>query len=267
MLREMQMNHNLGVLESIILGQAYLGSALIASGLKEDGLIQLKVECGGPLRGLSVEADSHGTVRGFLMENPIPLEKVPETLDTSFLFGPGFLSVTRFSGELKNAFTGQVELKTGRLGEDLAYYYKESEQIQTVFNLSVHLEKNGDLSGGAALFLQAMPGADEQVLEMVQDAVLEIPSLSRTFTAERDAGEFLNAYLSDFQPDILDEKRVEFMCGCSKPRFEKFLANLSPSEQDEILENGPFPVLTTCHNCNTSYDFSRNELASLFKRG
>ena len=267
MLREMQMNHNLGVLESIVLGQAYLGAALIASGLKGDGLIQLKVECGGPLKGLSVEADSHGTVRGFLMENPIPLERVPETLDTSFLFGPGFLSVTRYSGEHKNAFTGQVELKTGRLGEDLADYYKESEQIQTVFNLSVNLEKTGIVSGGAALFLQAMPGADEQVLEIVQDTVLKIPSLSRTFTAKTDASEFLSQYLADFQPEILADKRVEFMCGCSKARFEKFLANLSPAEQEEILENGPFPVVTTCHNCNSSYDFSRNELASLFKIG
>ncbi|MDA3956029.1 Hsp33 family molecular chaperone HslO [Oceanispirochaeta sp.] len=267
MLREMQLNHNLGVLESIVLGQAYLGTALIASGLKEDGLIQFKVECGGPLKGLSVEADSHGTVRGFLMENPIPLERVPETLDTSLLFGPGFLSVTRYTGDLNKAFTGQVELRSGRLAEDLAAYYEESEQIHTVFNLSVHLETTGEVSGGAALFLQAMPGADEHVLDMVQDAILEIPSLSRTFTAEMDVHEFLDTYLADFQPDLLADKRVEFMCGCSKSRFEKFLANLSPAEQKEIVDNGPFPVITTCHNCNTSYDFSRNELESLFKLG
>ncbi|MDC7235157.1 MAG: Hsp33 family molecular chaperone HslO [Spirochaetales bacterium] len=264
MLREMQINHDLGVLESIVLGQAYLGSALIAAGLKGDGLIQLKVECGGPLKGLSVEADSHGTVRGYLMENPIPLEKTPDTLDTSNLFGPGFLSVTRYSGEQKNAFTGQVELRTGRLAEDLAAYYDESEQLRTVFSLSIHLEKDGVLSGGAGLFLQAMPGADEAVLEMVEEAALKIPSLSREFTAESDAREFLSTYFSDFHPDLLDDKRVEFMCGCSKSRFEKFLASLGDKEKSDLRENGPFPLKTICHNCNSAYEFTKDELENLF---
>ena len=264
MLREMQMNHDLGVLESIILGQAYLGTALMASNLKGDGLVQLKVECGGPVAGLSVEGDNHGTVRGYLMENPIPLDKVPETLDTSNLFGPGFLSVTRFSGEQKNGFTGQVELRTGRLAEDLAAYYQESEQISTIFNLSVHLEQSGEISGGAGLFIQAMPGADEVVLEMVQEAALKIPSLSRSFTPESDAAEFINSYFGDFQPDLLGDKRVEFMCGCSKARFEKFLKNMGKKEQDEISENGPFPLKTTCFNCNTTYEFSKEELSELF---
>ena len=264
MLREMQNNHDTGVLESIVLGQAYLGTSLIAAGLKGDGLIQFKVECGGPLRGLAVEADSHGTVRGYLMENPIPLEKVPETLDTSLLFGPGFLSITRYSGEQKNAFTGQVELSTGRLAEDLAAYYDESEQLKTVFDLSVHLEKDGKISGGAGLFLQAMPGAESEVLEMVQEAVIKLPSLARSFTPDTDASEFINKYFGDFQPDLLADKRVEFMCGCSRARFEKFLSHLSRKEKDEILEKGPFPLKTTCHNCNTSYEFEKDELNKIF---
>ena len=263
-LREMQNNHDLGVLESIVLGQAYLGTALIAAGLKGDGLIQMKVECGGPLKGLSVEADSHGTVRGYLMENPIPLEKTPDSLDTSDLFGPGFLSITRYSGEKKNAFTGQVELRTGHLAEDLAAYYEESEQLHTVFNLSVHLEKTGEITGGAGLFLQAMPGAEDVVLEMVEEATVKIPSLSRNFKAETDVKEFINTYFSDFQPEILDDKRFEFMCGCSKSRFEKFLSSLNKDDKSEIRTKGPFPLKTTCHNCNSSYEFSKDELESIF---
>ncbi len=264
MLREMQANHETGVLESIILGQAYLGTALMASNLKGDGLVQLKVECGGPVAGLAVEGDNHGTVRGYLMENPIPLDKTPDTLDTSNLFGPGFLSVTRYSGEQKNGFTGQVELRTGRLAEDLAAYYSESEQISTIFNLSVHLEKTGEISGGAGLFIQAMPGADDSVLEMVQEAALKIPSLSQAFTPETDAVRFIGKHFGVFKPELLDDRRVEFMCGCSKARFEKFLKNMGSKEQAEISEKGPFPLKTTCFNCNTSYEFSKDELTKLF---
>ena len=254
-----------GVLETIVLGQAYLGTALIAAGLKDEGLVQLKVECGGPVQGLSVEGDSHGTVRGYLAQNPIPLEKAPESLDTSPLYGPGFLSVTRYTVKSGKPFTSQVMMRTGRLAEDLAAYYQESEQIPTVFILSVRLNRDGGVKGAAGLFLQAMPGSDEAVLDRVQDVVQALPSLGDSFTAETDAEAFLKESFGDFQPELLSDKRIEFLCGCNRGRFEDFLKNLSAEEKENVLQEGPFPLVTTCFNCNTSYRFEKDELTALFQ--
>ena len=77
MIREMKLNHDLGVLETIVLGQAYLGTVLMAAGLKEEGLIQLKVECGGPLQGLSVEVELILTVQSaaICFRTPFPLKR------------------------------------------------------------------------------------------------------------------------------------------------------------------------------------------------
>ncbi len=266
MIREMKLNHDLGVLETIVLGQAYLGTVLMAAGLKEEGLIQLKVECGGPLQGLSVEGDSHGTVRGYLFQNPIPLEKAPDSLDTSNLFGPGFLSVTRYTVEKGKPFTGKVMLRSGRLGEDLAAYYQESEQIPTIFILSVRLNKEGDVKGAAGLFLQAMPGSDEKLLEVIQETAVALPSLGDTVNAETDIDAFIEGAFKQFNPEMLESKRVEFMCSCNRDRFEKFLSNLSRNEKEEILAKGPFPLVTTCFNCNTSYEFEKDVLLELFKQ-
>jgi len=265
MVQEMKMNHDLGVLETIVLGQAYLATALMAAGLKDEGLVQLKVECGGPLQGLSTEGDSHGTVRGYLVQNPIPLEKAPASLDTSPLYGPGFLSVTRYTVKSGKPFTSQVMLQSGRLGEDLAAYYQESEQIPTVFILSVRLDKQGEVKGAAGLFLQAMPGSDESVLEQIQEAAVALPSLGDSVGAETDIVEFLGQSFGDFKPEILSDKRVEFLCSCNKGRFEDFLRSISSDEKDEILAKGPFPLVTTCFNCNTSYEFSKEELMELFQ--
>ncbi len=264
MIREMKLNHELGVLETIILGQAYLGTALMAAGLKEEGVVQLKIECGGPVQGLSVEGDSHGTVRGYLIQNPIPLESEPESLDTSGLFGPGFLSVTRYTVKSGKPFTSQVMLKTGRLGEELASYYLESEQIPTVFNLSVHLDRKGEVAGAAGLFLQAMPGSDSDVLDMIEKAAVSLPSLGGTVNSNTDIAAFLQEAFGDFQPRILSDARVEFLCNCNRERFQRFLENLSGQEKKEILEKGTYPLVTTCFNCNTSYEFEKNELIDLF---
>jgi redox-regulated HSP33 family molecular chaperone len=42
------------------------------------------------------------------------------------------------------------------------------------------------------------------------------------------------------------------------------MAALPQEELAEILENGPFPVVTTCFNCNSAYKFPRIEIEKLY---
>ena len=49
MCNEMRANHNLGPLETYILGQGYVAGALLASTVKENDRIRLEIECGGPV--------------------------------------------------------------------------------------------------------------------------------------------------------------------------------------------------------------------------
>ena len=95
MCNQVRVNHDLGPLETYVLSQAYVAGALLASTVKGNDRIRLEVECGGPIKGLSVESWASGAVRGYLMANPIKLEKPLETLDTSLLYGPGFLTITK----------------------------------------------------------------------------------------------------------------------------------------------------------------------------
>jgi molecular chaperone Hsp33 len=54
------------------------------------------------------------------------------------------------------------------------------------------------------------------------------------------------------------------MCHCSKKRFRHFLTQLPPSELEDILENDPFPVRLTCHNCSSEYTLSRAEIERIY---
>jgi molecular chaperone Hsp33 len=75
MINEMRANHELGILETLVLGRAYLAAGLISANLKGADSTSLKIECSGPIRGLSVEANAFGEVRGFLKNVPIPIDK------------------------------------------------------------------------------------------------------------------------------------------------------------------------------------------------
>ena len=77
MVSEMQANHELGSLETLVLGHAYLAAALMSSNLKAPDRIHLGIECTGPVRGLSVEANAFGEVRGYLRQDPVPADGIP----------------------------------------------------------------------------------------------------------------------------------------------------------------------------------------------
>ncbi|MCF6335173.1 MAG: Hsp33 family molecular chaperone HslO [Spirochaetales bacterium] len=264
MINQMRVNHNLGILETLTLGQSYMGAGLMTSMVKGNDRISFAIECGGPIKGLSVEASADGKVRGYLFANPIPITEPVESFNLSPFFGPGFLSVTKYLESSKQPFTGQVMLQHGRIAKDLANYFLESEQIKTAFVLSVYFDKEGRSLGAGGLFLQALPGADDKALELLEESALKMPSLGKYFASGGSVHELIDNSFKDFSPEIIGDKQISFNCGCSKERFTSFIASMDKADKNEILENGPFPLITTCHNCGTDYEFSKKELQAIF---
>jgi len=129
MVNEMRANHELGILETMVLGRAYLGMGLMAAELKGSDRLVLKIDCSGSIKGLVVEGNAFGEVRGYLLRVPIPIERPLDNFDLSPFFGAGVLSVTRHLTEAKDPFTGQVALKYGNIALDLANYYLERNRF------------------------------------------------------------------------------------------------------------------------------------------
>ena len=55
------------------------------------------------------------------------------------------------------------------------------------------------------------------------------------------------------------------MCHCSRERYAGFLKQLPVEDLQDMAENGPFPTVLTCHNCNTSYHFEQPELLDSYQ--
>lgn len=264
LVNEMRANHNLGVLETLILGQAYMATLLLAANLKDHARLRLQIECKGPVKRLIVEADSFGEVRGYLGQVPIPIDKPLESFDTAPFFGQGTLSVTRYLPDAKAPFTGQIALKHGNLAMDLAEYFLQSEQTTSAFNLSVSFDKNGAVNGAGALMVQAMPGA-EHAHDVVMATVVEnLPSIGKSFAEGVTPKDFINDQFKIFAPRFLNDNRVEFFCRCTRDRMALLLNMLPAEERADILANGPFPVEINCHFCGSVYSFTQNELETLF---
>lgn len=265
MVNEMRWNHQLGILETLVLGHAYLAAALMSADLKGGDRVGLQVECSGPIKGLSVEANAFGEVRGYLARVPIPIEKPLESFDLSPFYGAGFLSVIRFPEDAKHPFTGKVMMEYGRLAKDLALYYLKSEQIPTAISLGVSFDKQGEVTGAGAMLLQALPGAEEGVLVEMEEKMHALASMGEAVNQEGFPQDWIQESFGDYHPRPLNQRGVEFMCHCSRERIRTMIAMLKREDLTEMVANGPFPVEIRCHYCNTLFDFSRQDLLDIQK--
>ncbi|BBO87379.1 Hsp33 family molecular chaperone HslO [Desulfosarcina ovata] len=260
MINQMRWNHELGILETLVLGHAYLGACLMSATLKGRDRLRLQVDCSGPIKGLVVEASAAGDIRGFLKNVPIPVEKPLEDSNLSPFFGAGFLSVTRMLEDAKQPFTGQVMIAHGNLAKDLAHYYLTSEQIPTAFSLSVKFDRQGQVTAAGGMVLQALPEADDAVVGQLEDRVVSLPSIGTALTEGKTPQEWVSTHLRAFSPRFIDRRPVGFNCHCNRDQIRNLLTLMPVDELKDIQEKGPFPVIIRCHHCNTAYAFDREQI-------
>ncbi|MDD4082118.1 MAG: Hsp33 family molecular chaperone HslO [Sphaerochaetaceae bacterium] len=264
MLNEVKANFSLGPLESYILGQSYIAGSLISSNIKEKDRIQLNIECGGPIKGISVEAWANGAIRGYLNNNPIPWDKEePPTMDE--LYGPGFLTITKLLEGYKTPFSGQVMMEYSSLAKNLAVYYQKSEQTPTVFAIDIKTNKNGQIFGAGGFFVQLMPECSEEFIAKLETLVKGLPPIGESISEGIDIRDYIEENFASLKPKYLDTKPVMFYCPCLRDNFKGFLKGLPEEEKKAIFEDNKFPLKVKCFNCGTDYSFEKSEVKEIFR--
>ncbi len=263
MVAGMRAAHGLGILETLVLGKAYVAAALLSSTIKGDDRISMKVEGDGPAQGFLVECDAGGNVRGRLFAPTIELESAPESLDTAPLIGSGTISLTRFMAGRTEPVSGSAALRSGRVAEDLAWYFHISEQTRSSFTVGLHFDAQGRVAGAGGLFLQALPGASDEALDRVERLVYGMAPLGETFATGATRMDVCLRSFPFFDYNHLDEKPARFHCSCAKERLGAYIASMPAEDIAEMASEGPFPVTVTCHNCGSVYHFSPDELAGM----
>jgi molecular chaperone Hsp33 len=245
------------------LGQGLVAGALLSGSLKNQDRLQIKIECSGPLQGLTVETNALGDLTARPFAPALNLTEAPESLDLAPWLGAGFLSITRMNQGAKEPFTGTTALVTGNLSQNLAHYFLTSEQLPTAFSLGVHNSSEGYVDGAGGVFLQAMPGAEEEDLEDLEILLSGIGSLSGKLAAGPGGKEIIQELFAEFDLQILEPQPLRFFCSCTKERFGNFISSLDRPELEDMAHNGPFPLMTTCKQCNAQYSFSQEELRGM----
>lgn len=258
--------HNTSPVVTAALGRLLTAGAIMGSMQKgENDLLTLQIRCDGPVKGLTVTADSASNVKGYANVSDVVIPANSRgKLDVSGALGHGTLSVIKDMG-LKDPYVGQVELVSGEIAEDLAYYFTSSEQVPSAVALGVLMEKNNTVKQAGGLIIQALPGASEEALACVEKRLAVVTSITALLEEGKSPENILEDILGDMDLQILDSVDTHFKCNCDRDRVEKVMISLGKEEIKKMIDEAE-PVELKCHFCNRSYEFTPGQLGEIYKK-
>ncbi|MEO1022514.1 MAG: Hsp33 family molecular chaperone HslO [Bacteroidota bacterium] len=258
--KEAKQRHNLSLLNTVILGKALTANMLLASELKGEERIQLRIDGDGPIGFLVAESNSLGEIRGYVRNPDAELDYTNENVDLGQGLGLGVLSLSKVLYNEAEPRTSTIELIKGDINSDIAHYLAQSEQIPSAVLLDVGIDEDGEVTEAGGLLLQRLPGAPDGQIDMLQERLSALPPIDQLFQEGLYIDDIMNQALSPIKVKELSRNPVDFFCRCSRDRFKDALAMLSLQDLQDLEGDSQEMV---CHYCNEKETFSKSEIAEI----
>ena len=258
--------HGTSPVATAALGRLLTAGTMMGSMMKnEKDLLTIKIQCDGQIKGLTVTADIHGNVKGFV-EEPIVILPASEKgkLDVAKALGLGVLSVIKDMG-LKEPYVGDTILTTSEIAEDLTYYFATSEQVPSSVGLGVLMEKDNTVKQAGGFIIQVMPFVEDEVVTKLEENIAKLESVTSMLDKGMTPEQILETVLEGMDVEFTDTMPTQFKCNCSKSRVEKALISIGRKDIQEMIDDGK-EIEMHCHFCNTSYPFTVEELKEILKK-
>jgi molecular chaperone Hsp33 len=248
------------------LGRVSTAALLLGATLKKEShLVTVRVRGDGPVGTILASANGRGEVRGLVSNpNPAMVEVVDGKLNVAGAVGTtGRLTVIKDLG-LREPYNSTVELVSGEIGKDFAYYFARSEQIPSGVGLGVFLDRTGHVEAAGGYIIQLLGGLPEDDVEAIEREIASLPHPTSMLRGGETPEDILYRVFGD-EFRVLNRTGVRFHCPCNRDRAERALILLGPGEVDAIIDQqrdrGHSDV--TCEFCGANYRFTLDQLAAL----
>ena len=179
--------------------------------------------------------------------------------------GQGTLEVAITQPFQEQPHRGLTSLRSGEIGDDIAEYFHQSQQIPTIVALSAMPDEQGCAWAGGYL-IELMPGYDEDTVAVLEAIAETVPAPGPRLDAGCGAEALVSAFVSALDCTPLEDDTVyEAHCNCSKKRILNSLSSLGPSQIEEMIAEGhAFEVI--CHFCGKDWSVAPLELQRVLRQ-
>ena len=265
--------HNYPEPIGVLMAQAAVLTALLASTIKYDGIFTLQIQGKGPVSVLAVDITTDGQMRGYARFDETAVQSAQLEIHnenispTEAFFADGTLSFNvETAGE---NYQGIVALDQPNLAECVLAYFKQSEQIQTALKIAVATPaQTGKGWVGAAVMLQRMPMDRQIARELKESEIDDLWNTSAVLLHSTTEKELLDTdlplekllyrlyHLNNLHFFI--QKTIKFGCRCSQDKVIKMLSKFPDQDKKEMAVDGKIKV--DCQFCGKSYTLTLQDL-------
>lgn len=257
--------HNTSPVVTAALGRMLTANSMMGITLKGiNETLSLQIRGDGPIESVVTVSDCFGNVRGYVGNAgvDIPL-KYAGKLDVGGAVGKGYLTVVK-DMKMKEPYVGRVQLQTGEIAEDIAYYYAASEQIPSVIALGVLVDVDYTVKAAGGYIVQLMPDATEEEISRIEENLKKVKPVSTLIAEGLSPEQLVEGVLAGFELTEVTEVTPEYKCNCNRERIEKALISIGREELNKILEEDGETELG-CYFCGEKYHFSGNEIREILR--
>lgn len=260
-----RVHHNTSPVATAALGRTLTAGAIMGSMMKNDtDMLTLQIRGDGPIEGITVTADSHANVKGYVGNPDVMLPPKNGKLDVGGAVGIGLLQVIKDMG-LKEPYVGQTILVSSEIAEDLTYYFASSEQVPSSVGLGVLMNKDNTVRCAGGFIIQLMPFATEETISQLEENLKEVTSVTDFLNKGYTPEQMLEKLIGHLNLEITDTIPTQFYCNCSKERVEQAVASIGKKDIQEMIDEGK-DIEVKCHFCNTAYNYTVEDLKNILKR-
>lgn len=260
MVEQARVLHQTSPLASAALGRTISACAMISSGFKnEKDRMSVTIKGEGLIKNIVVAAKAGGEVKGYISDPQVDLPlKANGKLDVGGAVGKGTLTVVKDLG-LKIPWTGTVELQSGEIGDDFAYYLFTSEQTPSIVYVGVLVDTDYSIKSASGLIVEPLPDCSEEHLSAIEGKANKFSLLNTILADGKNLQQALEWIFEGLEFKPLQESFPYFKCDCSQKRIEDALGALPKSELIEMAKEDD-GAQVVCQFCHSEYKFTAQQL-------
>jgi molecular chaperone Hsp33 len=257
--------HNTSKLATAALGRALSLVGIMGTELEGTQTISFQIISNGPLKGLFVQSDAYGNVRGYV-KNPyieLPPNEIGKIDVETGIGKTGYLYVVKDLG-FGSPYIGITPLVKGGIATDLAHYFYHSEQTPSVVAAGTYTNREGRVEASGGMIGRVLPGTDSSRISILEERIRQLPPLSELIKEYSSSEIIMRILFGDIPYTIIEKRSLQYHCPCSKDRAKATLILLGKEEIESMIEDGSAEV--TCIFCGAHYHFKREELEDILSK-
>lgn len=259
--------HHTTPVATAALGRLLTAAAMMGATLKNDSdILTISIKSDGPLGGVVATTDNQSRVKGYVNNSQVELmTNAQGKFDIGGAVGAGHLMIIKDLG-LKEPVSGQVELVSGEIAEDITYYFAASEQTPSSVALGVLIDTDLSVKQAGGYIIQLMPDASEAVITHLEKILPTTPAITSLLESGKTLEDIIKMLFEGFDVEFYDEEKIypEFLCNCSTEKTRRALINIGVDELKIILEEDKGANIH-CHFCNKDYKFSEEDIQAILQ--